>query len=357
MSEKPDASFPKALSEAELEASYRFFGNCQVQHDAILKPHIDQTRQRIAQSVVCLVVHDSSTLSLGSSEGCREELSDSKGDKQHFVMHCSLAVTAEGCRRPLGVLANSVHVAEKNTNGTFQDQWQNNIHDVYGLGLSPAQVIHVMDREADDYNVIDQITRASGRFVVRMQHNRKLSSNTERVRDALQNVQTNVERAVVISRRGGHAGPKQRRIHPARDERLAKPNIGACSIRIPQPKDVQSSSKEIDSNVVYVWEPNPPDEQAPIEWILYTSEPIETTEQMLQVVDWYRDRWLIEMSHSYCCPCHSDLCARYPLGRAPTQFGSCTKRAQARQLLGVCTDGPWLPNMLCKLSPLHPAAA
>ena len=33
---------------------------------------------------------------------------------------------------------------------------------------------------------------------------------------------------------------------------------------------------------------------APIEWYLYTSEPIETTEQLLAIVDYYRARWLIE---------------------------------------------------------------
>ena len=71
MSEKPDASFPKALSEADLEAGYRFFGNCKVRLEAILKPHVEQTLKRIGQNVFCLVVHDSSTLSYGSAEGCR----------------------------------------------------------------------------------------------------------------------------------------------------------------------------------------------------------------------------------------------------------------------------------------------
>jgi hypothetical protein len=64
-----------------------------------------------------------------------------------------------------------------------------------------------MDREADDYDILDQIESAQGRFVVRMQHNRKLGK-AEYVRDVLKNVQTNVERMVVVSRRGGHAGLK-----------------------------------------------------------------------------------------------------------------------------------------------------
>ena len=46
--------------------------------------------------------------------------------------------------------------------------------------------------------------------------------------------------------------------------------------------------------MVYVWETEAPPGEAPIEWVLYTSEPIDTTEQLLQVVDWYRARWVIE---------------------------------------------------------------
>jgi hypothetical protein len=47
-------------------------------------------------------------------------------------------------------------------------------------------------------------------------------------------------------------------------------------------------------NVVYVCEVDPPETESPVEWVLLTSEPIETTEQILQVVDWYRARWVIE---------------------------------------------------------------
>ena len=46
--------------------------------------------------------------------------------------------------------------------------------------------------------------------------------------------------------------------------------------------------------MVRVWEANPPDGAAPTEWLLYTSEPIETPEQQLRVVDYYRARWTIE---------------------------------------------------------------
>src|ERR1019366_7795857 len=32
----------------------------------------------------------------------------------------------------------------------------------------------------------------------------------------------------------------------------------------------------------------------PVEWVLVTTEPVESVQQILQIVDWYRARWVIE---------------------------------------------------------------
>jgi hypothetical protein len=47
-------------------------------------------------------------------------------------------------------------------------------------------------------------------------------------------------------------------------------------------------------NVVRVWESEPPTGQDPVEWRLFTTEPIETQEQLEAIVDGYRARWVIE---------------------------------------------------------------
>ena len=43
-----------------------------------------------------------------------------------------------------------------------------------------------------------------------------------------------------------------------------------------------------------VWEPAPPDGQEPVNWLLITNEPCQTPEQIAQIVDLYRSRWMIE---------------------------------------------------------------
>ena len=51
---------------------------------------------------------------------------------------------------------------------------------------------------------------------------------------------------------------------------------------------------ELTLHVVRVWEPKPPAGAPAVSWMLYTSEPIATKEQLLAVVDYYRSRWVVE---------------------------------------------------------------
>lgn len=293
MSSKPEASFPKALSPAELEGAYRFFANPQVTPQAILAPHVRETLARVRQDPVTLVVHDSSTLSF-NSDGYRDGLAPISDYRQQFSVHCSLAVRADGSRRPQGVLVASEHVPVGKRQGQFHNRWAAHVHSVAALGLSPQSVVHVMDREADDYELFELMAGLGGRFVVRMQHNRQLVEQG-RLRDALVEVRAEAERTVPLSKRSKPAGAKQKKVHPSRSERLARLCFGACQAEIVRPSSAKAATTDqLRLNVVYVWEPQPPEGESPIEWVLYTSEPVETSEQILRIVDWYRARWVIE---------------------------------------------------------------
>lgn len=45
---------------------------------------------------------------------------------------------------------------------------------------------------------------------------------------------------------------------------------------------------------MYVREVDPPEPNSAVEWVLLTGEPIDTAEQLLRIVDFYRARWVIE---------------------------------------------------------------
>ncbi len=47
-------------------------------------------------------------------------------------------------------------------------------------------------------------------------------------------------------------------------------------------------------NAVHVFEVAAPDGEKPIEWLLLTTEPIDTKEQVAAVIEGYRTRWVVE---------------------------------------------------------------
>lgn len=290
LAENPDKSFPQALNGSELEGAYRFLRNVKVRPEKVLQPHIRQTVARLLGQETVLVAHDSSTISF-NSDGNREGLTYSRGEKQNFVTHCSLALRADGSRRPEGVLAASFYVRQTHRDGTLQERWNDHVQQVHQTGLAREQVVHLMDREADDYDSLEFLRKIGGRFVIRVSHNRRLDEGL--LRDAAERAPIQAEREVPISSRRAKGGSKQRKIHPSRESRQAQLAISACGVEIK--KSPQSKhSPRLQLHVVRVWEPHPPIDERPVEWLLYTTEPIGSAEQVLQVVDWYRARWTIE---------------------------------------------------------------
>jgi hypothetical protein len=85
------------------------------------------------------------------------------------------------------------------------------------------------------------------------------------------------------------------RSHPPRDGRLATLSFSATTIELPRPAYLRDPTpKTLTLNLVQVVELNPPEGAAPVQWLLYTTEPIENAEQVARIVDIYRARWTIE---------------------------------------------------------------
>jgi hypothetical protein len=289
VAQKPDASLPTLLSEPELTAAYRFFRNEKVTRDAILQPHVAATRARIGGQP-CLAVHDSTGFSYRPN-GLRAGLTRNHAGNQVFFAHVTLAVDC--ARRPLGVLGVRTHVGKAAT--ADRERWGEQIQALDRLGFAHGQLIHVMDREADGYELLSLLEARGERYVVRVQYDRALAGAPPRAHlwDALP-TQVVATRTVPLSPRSGtRRGPKAERIHPVRAGRSAKLAVGATRVVLNRPKG-RTGFETLAVNVVRVWELDTPAGEAPVEWVLFTSEPIATAEELLRVVDWYRARWTIE---------------------------------------------------------------
>lgn len=70
--------------------------------------------------------------------------------------------------------------------------------------------------------------------------------------------------------------------------------IGARQITVQRPPTCKTGPSSVELNVVRVWETKPKQNEPPVEWLLLTTEAIDTADDLEVIVDCYRSRWLIE---------------------------------------------------------------
>jgi Transposase DNA-binding/Transposase DDE domain len=304
VAERPGESFPKALDDAELEAAYRFFGNEAVTPEAILAPHFRQTVRRAQAESEILVVHDTTEFEFGGQTK-REGLGRLIRPGQGFFGHFSLAMTADGARKPLGLLGlETVFRLEKSIGHKAwtrskrrgeSERWLRSFAAADGLLDGKAKPIHVMDREADSYALLAALCEAKSRFVIRSFQDRVLIGEEEaRLRNAARAAKVTLQREVPLSPRPRAPGPKGER-HPARRFRIAKLSFAATTVEVPRTSDSRTTqSTSLRLNVIHVFERHPPRGQPAVEWFLLTNLPIAKPDEIAFAVDCYRGRWTIE---------------------------------------------------------------
>ena len=273
---RPDLSFPESMPSKELLGYYRFASNDDVSFGEVLWPHIEEATRRSAQKDDLLVLHDT----------CDFECSCVS-----FRGQFSLAVGID--RSPCGFLSvlpmrrgsqENKQAGEPNE----QDRWFWGIW--FAFKRAPNSV-QVLDREGDDYRLLAWLEESKIRFVIRSKANRRLLDG-QLLNETLRTANVVAERTVRLSSRTRLVGNKtDRKSHPLREERLAKLAISAAPVSI---KKAGTKKQAVALNAVHVRELDAPEGVEPIEWRLLTTEPIDTAEQILRIVDIYRTRWMIE---------------------------------------------------------------
>ena len=314
----PGLTFPEALAtEAELEGFYRFVGNERVTAEAILAPHVDGTVGRAAEHGTVLAVHDSTEFIFGGESRKDMGVIKKAGAKLHG--HFCLAVSADGYRDPLGVLALKTWTRDgsptptslRKKGASYADvrampseysRWREIIDEAEAHVHGKASLIHVMDSESDDYDLICHLKDTGHRFVLRACRERNLDAAAtgsvlgEKLQEFVARAQVRAVREVKLARRKKRAvaASVPKRDLP-RKERTATLVFAATTVAIARAGHASETlSPSVTINVVSVREQNAPAGMEPVDWVLFTSEPIDTEEQILRVVDLYRARWTIE---------------------------------------------------------------
>ena len=287
LAERSAESFPKALDDAELEAAYRFFGNEQVTPEAILAPHFRQSARRAAQLSRIIVAHDTTQFEFAGQKKRRGLGHLIRPGAQGFFGHFSLAVSADGERRPLGLLGLETVFRLKKAIGHKEwtreqslgesARWLRGVDAVEAHLAGRVEAIHVMDREGDQYALLAALAEASRSFVIRSFQDRRLAGEDEaRLRAVACSARVTLRREVPLSPRPHIRGPMGER-HPARRHRVARLSFAATTVELKRTPDARkSSSATLRLNVIHVFERKPPPGQPAVEWFLLTNLPIDS---------------------------------------------------------------------------------
>lgn len=319
LAERPTEPFPALLDEAELEACYRLMNSDDLDEVDVSHAHREQSLARAHAAGVVLALHDTTQFSfpLRDDDRMREGLERVGPKTQGFKAHVTLLVSEADRREPLGVacwrpyvrrseLADEYVPFWEERGGLFDNEslrWQYNIDDTERR-LTGCDVIHLTDREGDQYGLLASLVGNGQRFVLRHRVDRKLDDGSS-LRQALEAAPESAPRRHVrISRRSRFAEVGCRpKAHPRREARDVELRLTARSVTLKRAQDPpchlsaeqwQQVAPTIEVNVVQAQEVNPPEGEQPVDWVLMTSEPIDDGEAIERVVDIYRARWLIE---------------------------------------------------------------
>lgn len=315
MAAAPAASLPGAMvTDAELEGAYRLFSNEHVLFGPLFDAHARGTAERARDAKLVLAIHDTTSCSFRHADP--KEVGYLNTGKPGFPLHMSLLVDTHEWRRPLGLTHAEIlprhkaprkrgskrkrassHLSGKDPNREFL-RWQRGIEITEArLACSGAAVIHVADRESDSYPLMATCLRNGQRFIFRARNNRSTLMDGESIliRDLIDGAEVVLEREVPLSRRLGSSMPPTRRAHPPRESRVARLCFTSTKATFKRPNIVGADMpKTIDVNVLHVFEKEAPAGQEPVDWVLYTTELLNTKKQIELVVDYYRCRWQIE---------------------------------------------------------------
>jgi Transposase DNA-binding/Transposase Tn5 dimerisation domain len=291
----PTASIPQASGGwAATKAAYRFFASKQVSADAIRSAHAHATLQRARHHDTLLLLQDTTELNYTAHPNTTGLGHLDSALCWGLKVHSGLAATTEGV--PLGLLHQEVWTRDtpqskgasrKRPQAERESQrWLTTLAEVQELVEASTHLVVVADREADIYPLFAAPRDERTDLLVRASSNRLLVGG-QKLEQVASEVSWQGSREVLIPANG------------SRVERTATVSIGWTSVGLPPPQNYPKAASAPRPRVqlVVVEEREPPAGVKPLRWLLWTTLSVERWEQAVQVVEYYRLRWLIERYH------------------------------------------------------------
>lgn len=308
LARNPVDSIPRACEGwAQTKGAYRWLENERVKVYHLNKAIKDTAARKCKGEKTVLAVQDTTVLSYNKALETKGLGCTQTPGSRGMLLHTTLAVREDGL--PLGALEIDIWNRDREEYGKKKNRkqlpieekesgkWLRGVHSVSEtLSALPEderpRVIHVCDREADIMEMYTHCGEHGAGMVIRGTHNRYVKNEAGEVGKAFAMLRRQppryTERIAVPRKRG----------QPARE---ATVEVRAQRYTL---CDRTGNDEGVSLNLVEVVEVHPPEGVTPLLWRLWTTEPIQTREQIQRVIGIYKCRWRIEEYHrtlKSCC--------------------------------------------------------
>jgi hypothetical protein len=322
LADRPTASIPAACGDhAEMTAAYRLFSNEKAACADILRPHAVRTCERARAQPVVLCVQDTSELELTRP---RRQVAGAgplaAAARQGIFLHLLEVFTPDGT--PLGQVWShtwardeaslQISPEEKRTQrkaAPIEDKesfrWLEGLRRTRAFAEQCPGVtcVCIADSEADIYELFAEPRGAIHpvHFLIRLCQDRVLAAEpgtVEQARLIRQRVAATPVRftkEIEVRGREPKVACEDRSRRQPRQDRRAVVEARAAAMTLRPPSRPDGRLPEVTVNVVLVREMDPPAGDVAVEWLLITTLPIDDTEQIRLIVQYYCVRWMIEV--------------------------------------------------------------
>ncbi len=303
MAEKPDASTPRQTEGwSDCKAVYRLFDCPEVTFEAVTAAHYGRTLKLAPGKY--LVVSDTTEVDYGY-KSAREGLGSLTAEhRRGFFLHSALVVDPE-TRQVMGMGAQElwarpqgkkkrVHRVACRKRPTESEVWGRVMDRVEVTGGS-AQLVHVCDRGADNFDVFAHLHEKGDSWVIRA------AQLTRKVRSAdkpLIKLGEVMKSALLLGTYQVYVSANCNQT-----ARWAQVEVRATSVTLVRPREgstafvLDHDIRELPTNVVQVQEIDPPKNSTPLQWVLYTRESVSSFNACLRVIEYYEQRPIVEEYH------------------------------------------------------------
>lgn len=269
----------------------RFLGHDKVTTERIIESWSEGTVAAVEGRHV-LAIQDTSEIHFNTTPQRRRGLGEiGKGNNHGVLLHPLLAVDADNgtC---LGLLSGEVRTREGRRTVSHDSRELSDKESqrwiVTALAAKPllaraARVTLLGDRESDIFALYASAAEQGYHVIARSMHDRKLA-NTAGLYAA-------IDAMVPVEHRTIQLPPRTQRSARQADLEL---RFGPIELARPQSRFLRHLPKSLPMAVVDVREINAGSDVEPLHWCLVTSHEVAGADDAWRIVEWYKQRWIIE---------------------------------------------------------------